>query len=114
VLIVEDDPSARRALSRILRKQGYVVCEAACLADAYREMEQQVPCWILLDLMLPDGCGMDLMRGIRASGLSCKVCVITGCGAQKIAEVRTLEPEHIFTKPVDLEGLLFALGSVHA
>jgi two-component system, chemotaxis family, chemotaxis protein CheY len=94
-----------------LDKQGYAVSEAATLAEAYREVDMHRPEWILLDLMLPDGCGTDLLRRVRAGSISGRVCVITGCAASMLAEVRALEPEHIFTKPLDVDGLLLALAS---
>ena len=83
--------------------------EAPTLADALREAATQ-PDWILLDLMLPDGCGTELLRRVRAGSVSSKVCVITGCGAAKLAEVRALKPDHVFSKPVNVEGLLLALA----
>jgi DNA-binding response OmpR family regulator len=114
VLVVEDDPTARRAIACILRRQGYAVSEAATLAQALAELGAAAtrPDWVLLDIMLPDGCGTDVIRRARegASGGTSKVCVITGCGGQLLGEVRALEPEHVFTKPVNVEGLLLALG----
>ena len=92
-----------------MRKQGYVVSEAPTLADALCEAATQ-PDWILLDLMLPDGCGTEVLRRVRAGSISSKVCVITGCGATLLGEVRALEPEHVFTKPIDVNGLLLALA----
>ena len=46
---------------------------------------------------------------VNGSDLSGKVCVITGCGAAMLADVRELAPDHIFTKPLNVEGLLYAL-----
>ncbi len=66
--------------------------------------------WILLDLMLPDGNGTDLLRRVRAGEITSRVCVITGCASGMLNEVRRLEPEHVFTKPLDVDGLLNALS----
>src|SRR5438552_15695795 len=61
VLIVEDDRAARVAIARILRRRFFVVSEAANVADALAELAGE-PEWILLDLMLPDGSGIDVLR----------------------------------------------------
>ena len=108
--MVEDDPTARRAIACILRRQGYSVSEAPTLADALREVAANQPEWILLDLMLPDGCGTEVLRRVRAGVISSRVCVITGCGAAMLSEVHALEPEHVFTKPLNVDGLLLALA----
>jgi DNA-binding response OmpR family regulator len=110
VLVVEDDRTARRAIASILKQQGFAVCEAGTLADAVSEAAAQQHEWILLDLMLPDGNGTDLLRRVRAGEIASRVCVITGCASGMLNEVRRLEPEHVFTKPLDVDGLLTALS----
>lgn len=81
--------------------------EAGTLADGLREAQVQRPGWILLDLMLPDGSGTELLRRMRDGALApARVCVITGCATAAVGEARALEPEHVFTKPLDVEGLL--------
>jgi DNA-binding response OmpR family regulator len=122
VLVVEDDRTARRAIASILKRQGFAVSEAGTLAEATRALRDPAllapsddgPAWILLDLMLPDGNGADLLRRMRrdpsADAGHCKVCVITGCGAAAVNEVRALSPDHIFTKPLNVEGLLAVMG----
>src|SRR5688572_2409602 len=110
VLVVEDDRTARRAIASILKQQGFAVCEAGTLADAVSEAAAQQHEWILLDLMLPDGNGTDLLRRVRAGEIASRVCVITGCASGMLNEVRRLEPEHVFTKPLDVDGLLSALS----
>src|SRR5688572_3635756 len=55
VLVVEDDLTARRAITLILRNQGFVASEAATVAEALRKLTDRRPEWVLLDLMLPDG-----------------------------------------------------------
>ena len=111
MLVVEDDRTARRAIAHILKKNGYVVSEAATLADGLREADVQRPAWILLDLMLPDGSGTELLRRMRGGALPpARVCVITGCATAAVGEARALEPEHVFTKPLDVEGLLAVMA----
>ena len=107
--MVEDDRAARRAIKFILKTSGFSVTEAGTVAEAMGALAQR-PDWVLLDLMLPDGCGTDVLRKLRAEGPPSKICVITGCGPQKLEEVRILRPDLILKKPLDVERLLAALS----
>ena len=84
--------------------------EAATKADAIRALQDQ-PDWILLDLMLPDGCGIDLIRMIRSARIETRVCIITGCGNDMLNEARAAGAAHAFTKPLDIDRLTSVLAS---
>ena len=111
VLIVEDDRAARRAIGAILRRQGYAVSEAGSVAEALQGLAcmQPPPDWILLDLMLPDGSGVDVIRDVRGRGHSSRVCVITGCCVELLDQARRAGAEHAFTKPLDVQRLMTAM-----
>lgn len=82
--------------------------EAASVAEAMTAIQTvPAPQWILLDLMLPDGCGIAVLRHVRAARLGSTVCVITGCAdASLLADARRAGAEHTFTKPLDVEALM--------
>ena len=82
--------------------------ETDSVAGALRGLERH-PDWVLLDLMLPDGCGTEVLRRAGAAGAACKVCVVTGCGPDKLDEARALGAPFIFKKPLDVERLLAAI-----
>jgi DNA-binding response OmpR family regulator len=107
VLVVEDDRTARRAVTQILKRQGYTVSEAGTVAEAV-ELLARRPDWVLLDLMLPDGCGTEVLRRAREAGGS-RVCVVTGCGPNRIAAARALAPEALLCKPLDVGRMLSLL-----
>ncbi len=65
LLVVEDDPHLRRFLRAALTGHGYTIVEAATLAEARAELARALPAVILLDLGLPDGDGLTLLRGLR-------------------------------------------------
>jgi DNA-binding response OmpR family regulator len=69
------------------------------------------PDWVLLDLMLPDGCGIHLLRKIQADGLGSKVCIVSGCGSELLREATDAGATCTFTKPVDVERLVTVLGA---
>ncbi len=82
--------------------------EAATVAEAIARVEQTPPpAWILLDLMLPDGCGISVLQKVRAEAIACTVCVITGCAdSQLLGDARRAGAEHTFTKPLDVGRLM--------
>jgi len=106
VLVVEDDLDSYQALSKILKHVGYETLSAATLADA-RTLLGQAPRFLVLDLLLPDGNGRDLLREVRDSELPVKVAVLTAAAdKQLLDEVRALKPDALFGKPLDVPRLL--------
>jgi two-component system, OmpR family, KDP operon response regulator KdpE len=65
VLVVEDERGMRKFLSSALSSHGFRVAEAASIAQAERLATESHPAAVLLDLGLPDGDGMDLLRKLR-------------------------------------------------
>lgn len=76
VLIVEDQRSLLTNLERGLLEEGYEVIPVSTIREA-REALAQRPDLILLDVMLPDGNGIELLREAREQGLSQPVLVLT-------------------------------------
>ncbi len=115
-LIVEDDVSSRNALSSILNILGHEVKTAATVGDALLQLDdlpdEALPGTVLLDLMLPDGNGMEVLRQIRAQQLPVRVAILTGADLPMIEEARKLQPDAVFTKPVDASRLLQWLHEV--
>jgi len=99
-------------MSAILRLQGFAVSESGGVTEALRVLSDGVvppPDWILLDLMLPDGSGIDVMRAVRARRLNCRICIVTGCCTELLRDARMAGADHLFTKPLDVKGLIAAL-----
>jgi DNA-binding response OmpR family regulator len=67
LLIVEDDPVIRTFLADNLTADGYDLLVAATLDDAMRELEGGRPDLAIVDLKLPDGSGLELVRRVRAA-----------------------------------------------
>ena len=65
VVLVEDEASYLDALNLGLAAEGFVVLAAPSLADARQLLSEVKPDLILLDVMLPDGSGIDFCREIR-------------------------------------------------
>ncbi|MEG4801615.1 response regulator [Microcoleus sp. ARI1-B5] len=67
ILVVEDDDATRKILRRILEKQGWAVAEADSGRTALEQLEVARPQLILLDLMLPEMDGFELIAELRKS-----------------------------------------------
>ncbi len=74
VLIVEDDQPIRSFLADDLTADGYEVLLAGCIRDAVRQLEYGKPDVVLLDVNLPDGSGLEVLRRTReADGVASRL-----------------------------------------
>jgi CheY-like chemotaxis protein len=110
VLVVDDDKSARSTLAIILRRHSLAVSEAGSVAEAIQRLADR-PDWVLLDLMLPDGSGCDVLSKLADQGHKSRVCVVSGAGPALMERARKLGPQHVLSKPLDLGRLMSILGT---
>jgi two-component system KDP operon response regulator KdpE len=66
ILVIEDDPAIRNVLRVLLQAEHYRVVEAATAARAVIEARSHRPDLLLVDLGLPDGDGLKVIRDVRA------------------------------------------------
>jgi signal transduction histidine kinase len=113
ILLVEDHPSTRHALTNLLVRRKYEVLGAACLAEA-RALAKKEPFDILIsDVGLPDGSGNELMKELRGRPGLVGI-VLTGYGMNSDVQLSLAAgfAAHI-TKPVSSQDLDRALAFVH-
>ena len=79
-LVVEDSTQQRRRLVEIVAKalSGFEVSEAEDVSTAIESARRLHPDVVTLDLGLPDGSGLEVLRAIRQDGASARVIVVTG------------------------------------
>lgn len=112
-LVVEDDALTHITLRRMLETSGHEVESVGTVAEAYPRLATS-RC-LVLDLQLPDGSGIDLLRYVRERRLPVRVAVNTGCSDQELLkEVHALRPDALFIKPFDPERLLAWLATMPA
>ena len=113
-LLVEDDLDTCEALARILRRRGYEIDCANSMTEALDKLKA-VPSCLVLDLMLPDGSGIEVLRRVREMGLPVRVAVATGAGdTDLMSEAILLRPDAFFTKPIDATELVSWLAQASA
>lgn len=76
IYIVEDDVNIREIERYALKNSGYEVEEFDCGADMFRRIEQKVPALLLLDIMLPNEDGLDILTRLRSDKNTEKLPVI--------------------------------------
>ena len=115
LLLIEDTPSLQMVYRSVLTNAGYSVLTAGTAAEglaAYRAAKPQV---ILLDLMLPDRDGLDLMRDMMAERPDLNVIVITANGSiNKAVEAMRAGAHEFLVKPFDETRFLGAVENALA
>jgi two-component system response regulator RegA len=109
LLIVEDDDPLRRRLGRAFENRGFEVQEAADLGEAEALIGQDAPEFVVLDLRMPGGSGLDLIPKIIQADRETLIVVLTGYGsiATAVEAVRRGAKQYL-TKPADADEILTA------
>ncbi|WP_208979160.1 sigma-54-dependent transcriptional regulator [Stappia stellulata] len=85
VLLVEDTRALAETYQAYLAPQGWALRAVETAAEAKAAVEQTAPSVVVLDVNLPDGNGLDLLRWIKARQVPCEVVVITGTASINMA-----------------------------
>ena len=111
-LIVDDERDAAEMMAALIADEGYTVATAGSLAAARRQMALRTPNVVLLDLVLPDGSGMDLVPDIRKDAQA-EVILITGfASVETSVQALRMGAADYLTKPLRLQPLRGALSRV--
>ncbi|HLA39487.1 MAG TPA: response regulator, partial [Candidatus Glassbacteria bacterium] len=113
ILLVDDDLDFRRAVGSILRINGYQVVEEPRPLAVLKTVAEENPDLILLDLYMPGGDGIELLRTMRELKVEVPVVVISGrISLEDLNELRQLGVEEILAKPINKTSLLLKVKSV--
>jgi len=105
ILVVEDDPGSRRALTNVLQDGGYSVQAVGTVTDALHALAQSpLPALIVLDLMLPDMEGWDFRTRQKKDPSIAHIPVIGISAVGKLVDV-----EYSFRKPLDYDQFVAAV-----
>lgn len=113
LLLVEDDNVLANALSIMLKASGIVIDHADCGEEAIELAKRYDYDLIILDLMLPDIEGYDVVRRLRLNKLSVPILILSGLSRPQ-AKVRGLElgADDFITKPFDKSELLARIQAI--
>src|SRR5206468_1302913 len=109
ILIVDDEANIRSSLAGALGREGYQTDVAATLAEAKAKVREAYD-FILLDVRLPDGSGLDLLSEVMSAAPETAVIMMSGHATIDDAVRATrLGAFDFLEKPVSLERLLVLL-----
>jgi len=112
-LLVEDEPQIRRFVRAALEDEGWQIFESATMQRGLIDAGTRRPDLIVLDLGLPDGDGMALVRELRAQGRQLGIIVFTARGATQDKVIGlTGGADYYLPKHTDLDELAATLSSL--
>ncbi|CAD5369798.1 Photosynthetic apparatus regulatory protein RegA [Rubrivivax sp. A210] len=115
LMLLEDDPMLAEALARSLRRRGYVVEICSTIEAANQRIERSPPEYAIVDLRLPDGSGLGIVRALNAADPATAIVVLTGYASIPTAiEAVKLGATNYLCKPVDGETVACALRNQQA
>jgi two-component system KDP operon response regulator KdpE len=112
VLVCDDEPHVLRALKVVMRDAGYEAVPAGTVADALQLARVAVPDAAILDLVLPDGDGVELCRALREwSDMPILLLSAVGDEDRKVSALECGADDYV-TKPFSPRELVARLGAV--
>ena len=115
ILIIEDEPDIRKTLEYNISREGYDVISASSLSEGREKLESASFSLLLLDLMLPDGSGLDLCRELKQDkSLSSMPVIILTAKDDEVDKVVGFElgADDYVTKPFSVRELILRVKAV--
>jgi DNA-binding NtrC family response regulator len=111
VLIVDDHARMVGLLARWLTRAGFHITGVTTVQEALEALATQSTDWVITDLRLPSGDGMDILAYVRAYQPEAKVIVMTGFGSEATRQrALTLGAYAFLSKPFSNQALLDLLS----
>jgi len=111
ILVVDDEQLIRWSLEQNLKKQGYDVATAASGEDALRQVKEEEPDLILLDIQLPGMNGMEVLERVKETNEEIIVIMVTALGILETAvQAMRLGAFDYINKPFNLDELAIVIN----
>jgi len=110
LLIVDDDNPFRERLSRAMEKKGFIVSQAESVKNAINAVRVKKPAFVVVDLRLSDGNGLEVVREINNLELKSRIVMLTGYGniPTAVAAIKQGAIDYL-AKPADADDVEKAL-----
>ena len=115
ILVIEDEPDIRKTLEYNISREGHKVLTAGSLHDAEKILQSQSLSLVLLDLMLPDGSGLDFCRKLKTNSKTESIpVIILTAKDDEVDKVVGFElgADDYVTKPFSVRELLLRIKAV--
>ncbi|MGD2114078.1 MAG: sigma-54 dependent transcriptional regulator [Acidobacteriota bacterium] len=112
-LAVDDDENFLSALEDLAGQVGFETTSVSSLEEAKDELSKSIPDVVLMDLVLPDGSGFELLENLDEAAASTEVVLITGhASVDSAVEALRLGVTDFLLKPIDVERLRHILTDI--
>jgi CheY-like chemotaxis protein len=112
ILLVDDDPSVRRSLGRLLRAHGYDVLDAERMSRALEILATTLPALMVVDMVMPGSSTLDAIRQLKTNPATAALPIVALTASPPNApQDRALFAE-IVAKPTDARALLDVIATI--
>lgn len=113
ILLIEDEDHIAHGLIFNLEAEGYRVTHVGTCASARAAFERQRPDLVVLDLMLPDGHGLELCREFRSQSQQLPILILTALGddQERVAGLQEGADDYL-AKPFNLDEFLLRINGM--
>jgi len=112
ILIVDDEPSILQSLGGLLADEGFEVLTASNGYEALKQIEQESPDLVLLDIWMPGLDGIDTLQEIKKNNPYIQVIIITGHGTIETAVRATkMGAYDLIEKPLSIDKIIVAINN---
>ena len=115
ILVIEDEPDIRKTLEYNISREGHKVLTAGSIHDAEKILQSQSLSLVLLDLMLPDGSGLDFCRKLKTNSKTESIpVIILTAKDDEVDKVVGFElgADDYVTKPFSVRELILRIKAV--
>ena len=112
ILVVDDQPELAELIKNVLGDEGYLVTVCTDGRDAMRLVEEEMPAAMILDVMMPETDGFEVLRQLRTNPIGQRLPVILMSGAwrrnekqRQIGTTLDVAPTVVLPKPFELADL---------
>ena len=112
-LVIDDDDVVRKTCVELMEARGHKTLAAATVGEGLRLFSEHRPAAVLLDLRLPDGTGLDVLREFQRQAPGTPVVVISGHGSvAEAVEAMKVGATDFLEKPVSRDKLFSILDRI--
>jgi len=116
ILIVDDEASIRELLQAYFQRQGYRVSAASTATEAHEHAAKESFSLVILDVVLGDADGMDVLEDLKHLRPDCPVLIMTGSGVDEslLREAKLKGASGYISKTLPLDQLLHEVKNILA